>query len=206
MYDILDNINSPADLKALNGEQLEQLCKELREYIVASCAHNPGHIGSSLGAVEIAVALHKVFDAPQDKIIWDVGHQAYAHKIITGRREAFLHNREKGGLSGFTKRAESEYDPFGAGHASTSISAALGMAVADRMNGINANHIAVIGDGAMSGGLAFEGLNNAGSQKCNLLVILNDNRISIDVPTDAMHRHLMRITSGAGYNRIKKGI
>lgn len=206
MYDILDRINSPADLKELSTEQLEQLCRQIRDYIVECCARNPGHIGSSLGAVEIAVALHKVFDAPQDKIVWDVGHQAYAHKIITGRREAFVHNREKGGLSGFTKRTESPYDPFGAGHASTSISAALGMAVADRMNGIDANHIAVIGDGAMSGGLAFEGLNNAGSRQCNLLVVLNDNRISIDVPTDAMHRHLLRITSGASYNRLKKGI
>ena len=206
MYDILDKIDSPADLKSLSTEQLEQLCAEIRDYIITCCAQNPGHIGSSLGAVEIAVALHKVYDAPKDKIVWDVGHQAYAHKIITGRREAFKTNRSKGGLSGFPKRDESEYDAFGAGHASTSISAALGMAVADQMQGIDACHIAVIGDGAMSGGLAFEGLNNAGSQKSNLLVILNDNRISIDVPTDAMHRHLLRITTGAGYNRIKKGI
>lgn len=206
MYALLDKINSPADLKSLDTKQLEQLCAEIREYIISSCALNPGHIGSSLGAVEIAVALHKVFDAPKDKIVWDVGHQAYAHKIITGRREAFLRNRSKDGLSGFPKRDESEYDAFGAGHASTSISAALGMAVADRLLGIDACHVAVIGDGAMSGGLAFEGLNNAGSEKCNLLVILNDNRISIDVPTDAMHRHLMRITTGAGYNRLKSGI
>lgn len=206
MYTILNNINSPEDLKSLDIEQLELLCKEIRDYIIECCSHNPGHIGSSLGAVEIAVALHKVMDTPKDKIVWDVGHQAYAHKIITGRREAFQHNREKGGLSGFTKMSESEYDSFGAGHASTSISAALGLAVADELNGIKANHIAVIGDGAMSGGLAFEGLNNAGSRKSNLLVILNDNRISIDVPSDAMHRHLMRITSGAGYNRLKEGI
>ena len=206
MYTILDRINSPEDLKSLNLGQLEDLCKEIREYIVECCSHNPGHIGSSLGAVEIAVALHKVMDTPSDKIVWDVGHQAYAHKIITGRREAFQHNREKGGLSGFTKMSESDYDSFGAGHASTSISAALGLAVADELKGIKANHIAVIGDGAMSGGLAFEGLNNAGSRKSNLLVILNDNRISIDVPSDAMHRHLMRITSGSGYNRLKEGI
>ena len=206
MYTILDTINSPEDLRALNIGQLETLCKEIRDYIVECCSHNPGHIGSSLGAVEIAVALHKVMDSPKDKIVWDVGHQAYAHKIITGRREAFQHNREKGGLSGFTKMSESEYDSFGAGHASTSISAALGLAVADEQKGVKANHIAVIGDGAMSGGLAFEGLNNAGSRKSNLLVILNDNRISIDVPSDAMHRHLMRITSGAGYNRLKEGI
>ncbi|MBO4557013.1 MAG: 1-deoxy-D-xylulose-5-phosphate synthase [Bacteroidales bacterium] len=206
MSRLLDTVNSPADLKGLSQEQLEQLCREIREYIVECCAHNPGHIGSSLGAVEIAVALHKVFDAPKDKIVWDVGHQAYAHKIITGRRVSFQHNREKDGLSGFPRRDESEYDAFGAGHASTSISAALGMAVADQLSGIEANHIAVIGDGAMSGGLAFEGLNNAGSSRANLLVILNDNRISIDVPNDAMHRHLMRITTGAGYNRIKKSI
>ena len=206
MYDLLNKISSPADLKDLSTGQLEQLCSEIREYIISCCAHNPGHLGSSLGAVEIAVALHRVFDAPQDKIVWDVGHQAYAHKIITGRREEFKHNREKGGLSGFPKRSESPYDSFGTGHASTSISAALGMAVADKLQGIEASHIAVIGDGAMSGGLAFEGLNNAGSSKSNLLVILNDNRISIDVPSDAMHRHLMRITSGVRYNRIKSGI
>ena len=206
MYPILDTINSPEDLKSLDIGQLEVLCKEIREYIVECCSHNPGHIGSSLGAVEIAVALHKVMDTPKDKIVWDVGHQAYAHKIITGRREQFQHNRAKGGLSGFPKMDESPYDAFGAGHASTSISAALGLAVADELRGIKANHIAVIGDGAMSGGLAFEGLNNAGSRKSNLLVILNDNRISIDVPSDALHRHLMRITSGASYNRIKRSI
>ena len=206
MYPLLDTINSPADLKSLTTAQLEQLCAEIREYIVECCAKNPGHLGSSLGAVEIAVALHKVFDAPLDKIVWDVGHQAYAHKIITGRREAFRQNRTKGGLSGFPRRDESPYDAFGAGHASTSISAAFGMAVADRLSGIKANHIAVIGDGAMSGGLAFEGLNNAGIDGSNLLVILNDNRISIDVPTGAMHRHLLRITSGVRYNRIKRNV
>ena len=206
MYQILDKVNSPEDLKSLDSEQLQLLCREIRDYIIECCAHNPGHIGSSLGAVEIAVALHKVMDTPKDKIVWDVGHQAYAHKIITGRREAFQHNREKGGLSGFTKMSESEYDSFGAGHASTSISAALGLAVADELQGIDACHVAVIGDGAMSGGLAFEGLNNAGSRKSNLLVILNDNRISIDVPAGALHRHLLHITSGAGYNRIKENI
>ena len=206
MYQILDTINSPEDLKSLDDGQLQLLCREIRDYIIECCAHNPGHIGSSLGAVEIAVALHKVMDTPKDKIVWDVGHQAYAHKIITGRREAFLHNREKGGLSGFTKMSESEYDNFGAGHASTSISAALGLAVADELKGIDACHVAVIGDGAMSGGLAFEGLNNAGIRKSNLLVILNDNRISIDVPAGALHRHLLHITSGANYNRIKENI
>ena len=206
MYQILDKVNSPEDLKSLDNEQLQLLCKEIRDYLIKCCAHNPGHIGSSLGAVEIAVALHKVMDTPKDKVVWDVGHQAYAHKIITGRREAFLHNREKGGISGFTKMSESEYDSFGAGHASTSISAALGLAVADELQGIDACHVAVIGDGAMSGGLAFEGLNNAGIRKSNLLVILNDNRISIDVPAGALHRHLLRITSGTNYNRIKDNI
>ncbi len=203
---ILDSIDSPADLKNLNLEQLKQLCQELRDYIIESCAKNPGHLASSLGAVEIAVALHKVLDTPDDKVVWDVGHQAYAHKILTGRREAFLQNRRKGGLSGFPKRDESPYDCFGAGHASTSISAALGFAVADELRGVKARHVAVIGDGAMSGGLAFEGLNNAGSSKSDLLVILNDNRISIDISNDALHRHLTRITTGAGYNRIKNNI
>ena len=206
MYPILDKINSPEDLKGLSTAQLEQLCQEIRDYIIDCCARNPGHIGSSLGAVEIAVALHKVLDTPKDKIVWDVGHQAYAHKIITGRREQFLHNREKGGLSGFTRISESIYDSFGSGHASTSISAALGMAVADELQGIDSCHVAVIGDGAMSGGLAFEGLNNAGSRKSNLLVILNDNRISIDRAVGALHRHLLLITSGVRYNRIKKSI
>ena len=206
MFRILDKVNSPDDLKSLDNGQLQLLCREIRDYIIECCAHNPGHIGSSLGAVEIAVALHKVMDTPKDKIVWDVGHQAYAHKIITGRREAFQHNREKGGLSGFTRMSESEYDSFGAGHASTSISAALGLAVADELKGIDACHVAVIGDGAMSGGLAFEGLNNAGIRKSNLLVILNDNRISIDVPAGALHRHLLHITSGANYNRIKENI
>ena len=203
---ILDTINSPADLKKLDLEQLELLCQEIREYIIESCAKNPGHLASSLGAVEIAVALHKVMDTPDDKVVWDVGHQAYAHKILSGRRSAFMHNRRKGGLSGFPKRDESPYDSFGTGHASTSISAALGFAVADELRGVNARHVAVIGDGAMSGGLAFEGLNNAGSRKSDLLVILNDNRMSIDISNDALHRHLTRITTGAGYNRIKNNI
>lgn len=206
MYQLLDGINSPDDIKSLSEAELVDLCQEIRDYIIECCSHNPGHLGSSLGAVEIAVAVHKVFDAPKDKIVWDVGHQAYAHKILTGRREDFLHNRERGSLSGFPKRSESEYDAFGAGHASTSISAALGMAVADRMQGCSAHHIAIIGDGAMTGGLAFEGLNNAGSIDNDMLVILNDNRISIDMATGALHKHLIKVTTSHGYNRFKKNV
>ena len=206
MGNILDHINSPADLKSLSIEELEQLCEELRQYIIRCGAEHPGHIGSSLGAVEIAVALHKVYDTPQDKIVWDVGHQAYAHKIITGRREAFMHNREMGGLSGFPKMSESPYDSFGVGHASTSVSAALGMAVADEKLGSQAKHIAVIGDGALTGGLAFEGLNNAGGLKADILVILNDNQISIDRSTGGLHNTLIKITTGRRYNKLKDNV
>ncbi len=206
MGNILEHINSPADLKSLSIEELEQLCEELRQYIIRCCAEHPGHIGSSLGAIEIAVALHKVYDTPLDKIVWDVGHQAYAHKILTGRREAFIHNREMGGLSGFPKMSESPYDAFGVGHASTSISAALGLAVADARLGSQAKHIAVIGDGALTGGLAFEGLNNAGGLKADILVILNDNQISIDKGTGGLHNTLIKITTGRRYNKLKDNV
>ncbi len=203
---ILDNIDSPADIKKLNNARLEQLCRELREYIIECCSQNPGHIGSSLGAVEIAVAIHKVFDTPNDKVVWDVGHQAYAHKILTGRKEAFKKNRMLGGLSGFPRRCESEYDSFGTGHSSTSISAALGMAVAAQLQGKKEHVIAVIGDGAMTGGLAFEGLNNAGSLKTDLTVILNDNQISIDQNIGGLHNYLLKITTSQRYNKLKKSI
>ncbi len=203
---LLEKIEFPADIKELSLEELEQLCSELREYIVSCCAANPGHIGASLGVVEIAVALHRVFDTPNDKIVWDVGHQAYAHKILTGRREAFKTNRKLGGISGFPKRSESEYDAFGTGHSSTSISAALGLAVGAQMQGSKDHFVAVIGDGSMTAGLAFEGLNNAGSLKTNLLVILNDNQISIDKSIGALHNHLMKVTTSRKYNRIKKSI
>lgn len=203
---LLERIESPADIKELSHEELEQLCSELREYIVSCCAENPGHIGASLGVVEIAVALHKVFDTPNDKIVWDVGHQAYAHKILTGRREAFKTNRKAGGISGFPKRSESEYDAFGTGHSSTSISAALGLAVGSQMQGSQDHFVAIIGDGSMTGGLAFEGLNNAGSLKTNLLVILNDNQVSIDKSIGALHNYLMKVTTSRKYNRIKKTI
>lgn len=168
---ILQTINSPADLKKLEISQLPELCKEIREYMVDILSHNPGHLASSLGAVEFTVALHYVFNTPYDKIVWDVGHQAYAHKILTGRREEFATLRKFGGLSGFPSPAESEYDAFIAGHASNSISAALGMSVAASLKHEDRKVIAVIGDGAISGGLAFEGLNNAASDPNDLLII-----------------------------------
>ena len=174
--------------------------------MVECCAVNPGHLGPSLGAVELIVALHYVYDAPQDKIVFDVGHQAYAHKIITGRREAFKGNRTKDGISGFPKRSESEYDAFGVGHSSTSVSAALGFAEAAKMQGLDNKVVALIGDGSLTGGLAFEGLNNAGASKADLLVILNDNNISIDRNVGALHNYLLKVTSDPRYNRVKKKV
>lgn len=204
--DILDNINIPADLKGLSVEELVRLCGELREYMVECCSKNPGHLGASLGAVELAVALHYVYDTPKDKLVWDVGHQAYAHKIITGRREAFVNNRKMGGLSGFPKMAESEYDSFGAGHTSVSISAALGIAEAAGIKGEDIKVVAVIGDGAMTGGLAFEGLNNAGALKSDILVILNDNQISIDKNVGALHNYLVKLSVSPSYNKVKNKV
>ncbi|MCI1779999.1 MAG: 1-deoxy-D-xylulose-5-phosphate synthase [Bacteroidales bacterium] len=203
---LLDSINSPEDIRKLNCQELKQLCSEIREYMIQCCSVNPGHLGASLGAVELAVALNYVLDTPKDKIIWDVGHQAYAHKIITGRREAFLCNRKHNGISGFPKMAESPYDAFGTGHASTSISAALGIATAAKIEGINTKVVAVIGDGAMTGGLAFEGLNNAGAMKTNLLVILNDNQISIGKNVGAIHNYLIKISTSPSYNRLKNRV
>ncbi len=203
MYELLDKINSPADVKALSLDELELLCRELRAYIVECCAVNPGHLASSLGAVELIVGWHYVYDGPQDKIVFDVGHQAYAHKILTGRREQFRLNRMEGGLSGFPSRAESPYDAFGAGHSSTSVSAALGLAEAARLQGLHDKVTALIGDGALTGGLAFEGLNNAGSGNADLLVILNDNNQSIDGNIGAMHNYLLKVTSSVRYNRFK---
>ena len=204
--EILEKINDPKDLKGLDTEELSLLCAELREYMVECCSKNPGHLGASLGAVELAVALHYVYDTPGDKLVWDVGHQAYAHKIITGRREAFVNNRKSGGLSGFPKMSESEYDAFGAGHTSVSISAALGIAEAARIKGEQRHVVAVIGDGAMTGGLAFEGLNNAGALKSDILVILNDNQISIDKNVGALHNYLVKISVSPAYNRMKNRI
>lgn len=204
--DILKNINSPKDIKNFTIPELAALCGEVREYMVECCSKNPGHLGASLGAVELAVALHYVYDTPKDKLVWDVGHQAYAHKIITGRRDAFVENRKMGGLSGFPKMAESEYDAFGAGHTSVSISAALGIAEAAKIKGEDIKVVAVIGDGAMTGGLAFEGLNNAGALRSDILVILNDNQISIDKNVGALHNYLVKISVSPTYNRIKNRI
>ena len=206
MYELLDTIDSPEDLRKLDRKQLQALCAELRQYMVECCAVNPGHLGSSLGAVDLIVALHYVYHTPQDKLVFDVGHQAYAHKILTGRREAFRQNRKKDGLSGFPKRSESPYDAFGAGHSSTSISAALGFAEAARLQGSPDKAIAVIGDGALTGGLAWEGLNNAGSSKANILIVLNDNNISIDPNRGGVHDYLLKITTHPFYNRLKNKV
>ena len=203
MYELLDKIDSPADLRKLDLEQLEQLCSELRSYLIECCAVNPGHLASSLGAVELIVGFHYVFDSPEDKIVFDVGHQAYAHKVLTGRREAFRRNRMKDGLSGFPSRSESEYDCFGAGHSSTSVSAALGLSEAAKLQGLRSKVVALIGDGALTGGLALEGLNNAGIGRSDLLVLLNDNNQSIDGNTGALHESLLRVTTSGRYNRLK---
>ena len=200
---ILDSINSPADIKALNMDQLRQLCSELRSYMLEVCSEHPGHLASSLGAVELIVGLHYVYDAPKDKLIFDVGHQAYAHKILTGRKEAFKHLRTKEGVSGFPKMSESEYDAFGVGHASNSVSAALGYAEAFALQGSDAHSVALIGDGALSGGMAFEALNNAGTSKANILIVLNDNNQSIDKAIGGLHQSLFRVTSSGKYNTFK---
>lgn len=206
MYEILDRINGPADIKALGIPELRQLCGEVRSYIIECCSTNPGHLASSLGAVELIVGMHYVFDAPKDKLVFDVGHQAYAHKILTGRREAFRTLRTEGGISGFPKRSESEYDCFGTGHSSTSISAALGFACAARIMGRDEKVVALIGDGAMTGGLAFEGLNNAGIGNADLLVLLNDNNQSIDGNIGAMHEHLLKLSTSESYNSLKESV
>ena len=205
-YKILCRIDSPEDVKKLNIDQLRELCAEIRQYMVECCSVNPGHLGPSLGAVELIVGLHYVYDAPQDKLVFDVGHQAYAHKIITGRRDAFRKNRTKDGISGFPKRSESEYDSFGVGHSSTSISAALGFAEAAKLQGQKNKTVALIGDGSLTGGLALEGLNNAGASKSDILVILNDNNISIDRNVGALHNYLLKITTDPRYNKAKKQI
>ncbi|HAY18333.1 MAG TPA: 1-deoxy-D-xylulose-5-phosphate synthase [Rikenellaceae bacterium] len=203
---ILDMVNSPEDLRRLNIKELQPLCGEIRDYIVRCCADNPGHLASSLGAVELIVGLHYVFDTPKDKLVFDVGHQAYAHKILTGRKEAFKKNRMPDGISGFPNRDESRYDARGAGHASTSISAALGMAEAAKLAGTGEKVVAMIGDGAMTGGLALEGLNNAGESDTDLLVVLNDNDMAIDGNRGALHSYLLRLTTDPAYNRIKTHI
>jgi 1-deoxy-D-xylulose-5-phosphate synthase len=203
---LLEQIIYPADLKKLSKDQLQQLCDELRQFIIDQCSSNPGHLGASLGVVELTVALHYAYNTPHDAIIWDVGHQAYGHKILTGRRHNFHTNRKYKGISGFPRMSESEYDSFGTGHSSTSISAALGIAVADRLTGTKRNVVAIIGDGSMTGGLAFEGLNNAGIEKTDLLVILNDNNIAIDANTGALKEYLTDITTSRTYNKLKREI
>lgn len=201
---LLQEINSPTDLKKLDETQLPQICEELREFIIDVISSNPGHLGASLGVIELTVALHYVFNTPHDNLIWDVGHQAYAHKILTGRREQFHLNRKYKGLSGFPKMSESPYDVFGVGHSSTSISAALGMAIAAQMrHETERHHIAVIGDGAMTGGMAIEALNNASVKNPNLLVILNDNGIAIDKNVGAIKDYLANIVTSKTYNRLK---
>lgn len=204
-YKLLEQIDSPADLKKLSEADLRVYCDELRSYIIDECSVNPGHLASSLGAVELSAALHYVFDTPKDRIVWDVGHQTYPHKIITGRREAFKNKRKLGGISGFPRRDESPYDAFGGGHASVSISAAFGMAKAAELSGEDYQVVAVIGDGSMTGGLAYEGLNNVGASKnTNMLVILNDNNMAIDQATGALKNYLLRITMSHKYNRLKQ--
>jgi 1-deoxy-D-xylulose-5-phosphate synthase len=204
---ILAKINSPEDLRKLREDELPKLCDEIRHFIIEVISANPGHLGASLGAVELAVAIHFAFNTPYDKLIWDVGHQAYAHKIITGRRDIFYTNRTFGGISGFPRMSESPYDAFGVGHSSTSISAALGMAVASSLSENNGRkHIAVIGDGAMTGGMAMEALNNAGVSNANLLVILNDNGIAIDRNVGALNEYLTSITTSRAYNKLRDKI
>ncbi len=205
-YRLLGKVDSPSDIKGFSIEELRELCAEIRHYMIECCSVNPGHLGSSLGAVELIIGMHYVYNAPADKLVFDVGHQAYTHKIITGRREAFRKNRMKDGISGFPKRSESPYDAFGAGHSSTSISAALGFAEASKLQGLGEKVVALIGDGSLTGGLALEGLNNAGAAKTDILVVLNDNNISIDRNIGALHEYLLDITTNPRYNRAKKQV
>jgi len=203
---LLDEVKYPSDLRKLNREDLKQLTKELREELIDVVSHTGGHLGAGLGVVELTVALHYVFDTPKDKLVWDVGHQTYPHKIITGRRGRIRSLRKGGGLSGFTKRSESEYDPFGAAHSSTSISSTLGMAVANSLSKSSNKVVAVIGDGAMSAGMAYEAMNNAGATKSNLIVVLNDNDMSIAPPVGAMSSYLARLLSGKTYFGLRETV
>lgn len=200
---ILPTINFPEDLRKLDIRDLPQVCSEIRQQIIEELSHNPGHLGASLGAVELTVALHYVMNTPVDTLVWDVGHQAYAHKILTGRKELFHTNRKFKGLSGFPSPSESIYDSFAAGHSSNSISAALGFSIANSLQGKDNLVTAIIGDGAMSGGLAYEGLNNASANPNNLLVILNDNHMSIDRNVGGMSDYLVKVTTSKGYNHIR---
>jgi 1-deoxy-D-xylulose-5-phosphate synthase len=203
---LLQNINNPDDLKKLNREQLHQVCDELRQYIIDVVSVHGGHFGASLGVVELSVALHYVYNTPYDQLVWDVGHQAYGHKILTGRRDNFVTNRKYKGLSGFPKRSESEYDTFGVGHSSTSISAALGMAMAAKYKGEDRKAVAVIGDGSMTAGMAFEAMNHAGVANSDVLIILNDNCMSIDPNVGALKEYLTDITTSPTYNKLKDDV
>ena len=203
-HTLLNQINSPQDLKRLPDSQLNQLCKEIRSFLVESVSKTGGHLASNLGVVELTVALHRVFDCPEDKIVWDVGHQSYVHKLLTGRKDMFDTLRKENGIAGFPRRSESEYDAFIAGHASNSISAAMGMSVASALKKELDRHvIAVIGDGAMTGGLAFEGLNNASANPNNLLIILNDNDMAIDHSVGGLSQYLVDITTSQAYNKMR---
>jgi 1-deoxy-D-xylulose-5-phosphate synthase len=204
MYPLLDRVDTPAQLRALKRNQLPELAKELRKFLIESVAATGGHLSSNLGTVELTIALHYVFNTPHDRLVWDVGHQTYAHKILTGRREGMARLRMQGGVAGFPRRDESEYDSFGTAHSSTSISAALGMAVATQISGLKRRAIAVIGDGAMSAGMAFEALNNAGVMDANLLVILNDNDMSISPPVGALNNYLAKLMSGRFYATARR--
>ena len=204
MYPLLDTINSPSQLRSLDCKLLPQLAEELRNFLVNSVSETGGHLSSNLGTVELSIALHYIFDTPNDRIVWDVGHQTYAHKILTGRREGMSKLRMQGGIAGFPRRDESEYDAFGTAHSSTSISAALGMAVAAQLEGVDRRAIAVIGDGAMSAGMAFEALNNAGVMDANLLVVLNDNDMSISPPVGALNNYLAKLMSGRFYANARR--
>ncbi len=206
MYKYLNNIDSPEDLKKLKTNQLIDVSKDLRQFLIDSVSVNPGHFGAGLGVVELTIALHYALNTPNDRIIWDVGHQAYGHKILTGRKNVFHTNRKYGGISGFPKPEESEYDAFAVGHASTSISAALGMAVSAKQKNENRQIVAVIGDGSLTGGMAFEGLNNAGIQNSDILVILNDNNMAIDPNVGALKDYLIDVATSKTYNRIKNNV
>ena len=204
MYELLNTINEPADLRKLDRRDLPQLAKELRSFLIDSVSKTGGHLSSNLGTVELTIALHYVFDTPHDRLVWDVGHQTYGHKILTGRREGMSRLRMWEGISGFPRREESVYDTFGTAHSSTSISAAFGMAIASRLAGIKRSVVAIIGDGAMTAGMAFEAMNNAGDNDADILVILNDNEMSISPPVGALNKYLAKLMSGRFYAAAKR--
>ena len=206
MTKLLEQINFPSDLRKFSKNKLKQISKELREELINVVSETGGHLGAGLGVVELTIALHYVFNTPKDKLVWDVSHQCYPHKIITGRKKQIRTLRKGGGLSGFTKRSESEYDPFGAAHSSTSISSTLGMSVAKKLSNDNNNVVAVIGDGAMSAGMAYEAMNNAGALKSKLIVVLNDNDMSIARPVGAMSKYLSKLLSGKIYFSLRETI